>query len=112
MVGENPVLMEGTPGAINSEDAGAQPFGADQLLSMRQHAGKDFLILMLLRNTGLRRSDAVKLTWLEVDSKNRIIRRKTQKRGKFVEIPLMPELLTALEFERERRNPAPRRLCF
>lgn len=106
MIRENRVVMEGTPGAMDGEDTGAQPFDSDELLKLRQVAGSEnFLIFLLLRNTGLRRSDAVKLTWGEIDFKNQIIRRRTQKRGKFVEIPLMPELFLALEFERDRRKP-------
>ena len=98
----------GTSTQIRPQKArAAQPFSAEQLLAMRQKAGKDFLIFMLLRHTGLRRSDCVKVTWREIDLSARLLRRKTQKRGKVVEIPLMQELITVLEFEHGARLPKP-----
>lgn len=101
----NPVKTERKPGA--RPELGAQPFTADELGRMRDSAGEDLLIFLLLRHTGLRRSDAVDLRWKEIDWRDRGINRVTQKRSKRVWIPLHPELAFALEAERERRQPGP-----
>jgi integrase len=105
MVARNPVRMEGRPG--DNPDAGAQPFDGDALGKLRKFAGPDLLTFLLLRWTGLRGSDAVKLTWQEVSLERREIERLTQKRKKRVIIPLNAELLFALEAERDLRHPAP-----
>lgn len=72
---------------------------------MRENAGDDLLAFLLLRWTGLRGSDAVRITWNEVYFDRREIERVTQKRRKLVIIPIQTELLFALEAERDRRNP-------
>ena len=61
----------------------------------------------MLRWTGLRGSDAVKLIWGEVNLCIKEIDRITQKRRKRVILPIHSELLFALELEFERRHPAP-----
>ena len=76
-------------------------------MSLRKHAGTDLLAFLLLGWTGLRGSDAVKLTWGEVHIDGREIERVTQKRRKKVILPIHTELLFALELERDRRNPEP-----
>jgi integrase len=62
-------------------------------------------MLLLVRWTGLRGVDAVKLTWAEIDSYRKEIERITQKRKKKVIVAIHPELLFALETEYERRRP-------
>jgi integrase len=105
MVVRNPVRMEGRPG--DNPEAGAQPFDADSLSKLRKFAGPDLLAFLLLRWTGLRGSDAVKLTWLEVSLERREIERITQKRRKRVIVPLSAELQFALETEFIRVRPQP-----
>jgi integrase len=102
---KNPVRMEGRPG--DSPRHGAEPFTADDLSNMREHAGDDLLAFLLLRHTGLRGGDAVTLTWGEVRFDSEKIERVTRKRGKKVIVPIHPELLRALEWERDRRKPEP-----
>ena len=104
MLVKNPVRLEGRPG--ENPEAGSQPFKPGEILRLREHAGLDFLALELLRWTGFRGSDAVALTWGDVDWDAREIIRVTQKRGKRVILPVHPELLFALELERDRRKPA------
>lgn len=101
----NPVRLEGRPG--EDPERGAQPFNAEQLGRMRQAAGPDLLAFLLLRNTGLRGSDAVGLRWEEIEWQSREIHRLTQKRRKRVVVPLHQELMFALETERDRRQPQP-----
>jgi hypothetical protein len=60
MIVKNPVRLEGRPG--DSGERGAQPFTGAQLTKLRQAANEDLLAYLLLRWTGLRGSDAVRLT--------------------------------------------------
>lgn len=103
IVDRNPVKMEGKPGA--NPVRGAEPFTAEELSKLREQAGEDYLIFLLLRHTGLRGGDAVALTWGEVDLNGKKINRLTQKRRKRVIIPLHQELQFALEVAAEKRNP-------
>jgi integrase/recombinase XerD len=105
LVSANPVRMEGRPG--DNPRGGAEPFTANELENFRKNAANDLLPLLLLRWTGLRGSDAVGLTWQEVDFSQREIERVTQKRKKKVILPLHTELLFALEAEYASRKPAP-----
>jgi len=105
MIEKNPVRLEGRPG--ENPEGGAEPFTADELLRLRQHAGDDLLSFLLLRWTGFRGSDAVRVSFKEIDLLAKEANRLTQKRKKRVVIPLQSELLFALEVVRERRNPAP-----
>jgi integrase len=105
LAGSNPVIFEGRPG--DSPTRGAQPFSAQQLTAMREHADKDLLAFMLLRWTGLRGSDAVSLRWSEVHFDRKEIERVTQKRKKKVILPIQSELLALLDMEQTRRNPKP-----
>jgi integrase len=101
----NPVRMEGRPGDL--PDRGAQPFSAEQLAKLKDHAGPDLLIFLLLRWTGFRGSDAVTLRWQEIHFDHREIERITQKRRKPVIVPIHSELLFALETESLLRKPLP-----
>jgi len=105
MLVKNPVRMEGRPG--ENPTNGAEPFTAAQLSKMREQAGPDLLMFLLLRWTGLRGVDAVKLTWSEVKLDQKEIERVTQKRRKRVMLPMHTELLFALEAEHEKLNPEP-----
>jgi hypothetical protein len=67
----------------------------------------DLLAFLLLRWTGLRGVDAVKLTCSEVYFDRQEVERVTQKRRKIVIVPTHTELLFALEFEHERVKPHP-----
>jgi integrase len=101
----NPVRMEGRPGDL--PDRGAQPFTAEQLPLLAQHAAPDLLTFLLLRWTGLRGSDAVTLKWQEIHFDRREIERITQKRRKPVIVPIHTELLFLLEAEYALRKPNP-----
>jgi integrase len=105
VVAKNPVMFEGRPG--DSSEHGAQPFRGEQLTKLRQAVNEDLLAFLLLGWTGLRGSDAVRLTWDEIDFGAREINRLTQKRKKRVVLPIPQELFFALEAERDRRNPQP-----
>ena len=105
LVVKNPVRLEGRPG--DAAEHGSQPFSGEQLTKLRVEAKEDLLAFLLLRWTGLRGSDAVRLTWDEIDWEGREINRLTQKRKKRVVLPIQQELLFALEAERNRRHPQP-----
>ncbi|HEY2120929.1 MAG TPA: phage integrase SAM-like domain-containing protein [Candidatus Acidoferrum sp.] len=78
MIVKNPVKMEGRPG--EHPERGAQPFDGKELSKLRAFAGPDLLTFLLLRWTGLRGSDAVRLTWQEISFENKELERVTQKR--------------------------------
>jgi len=103
MVAKNPVRPEGRPG--DCAERGAQPFTGEKLRKLRQAANEDLLGYLLLRWTGLRGSDAVCLTWAEIDWEALEINRLTQKRKKRVVLPIPQELFFALEAERNKRMP-------
>jgi len=103
MIEKNPVRLDGRPG--DNPEGGAQPFTGDQLRKLRDAAGQDLLAFLLFRWTGLRRSDAIALTWGEIDWDGAEINRLTQKRKKRVVLPISQELRFALEGEIERRKP-------
>lgn len=106
MIVKNPVRLDGRPG--ENPHRGAQPYSTEDLAKLREHAAGDLAAYLLLRWTGLRGSDAVRLGLPEVDFNRKEIEitpRKTQRRGKKVIIPIHTELLFALEAERDRRKP-------
>jgi integrase len=105
MVVKNPVRMEGRSG--ENPQNGAEPFTAAQLSKMREQAGPDLLMFLLLRWTRLRGVDAVNLAWSEVHLDHKEIERVTQKRKKRVILPLHAELVFALEAEHEKLRPQP-----
>ena len=105
MAMKNPVRLEGRPG--EEPERGSQPFKPDEIRKLRDQAAVDSLPFLLLRWTGFRGSDAVALTWADVDFEGRDIVRVIQKRGKRVVVPIHTELLFALEAERDRRKPDP-----
>jgi integrase len=105
LVLRNPVKSDGTPG--RKSEGGAQPFNSEELGRLRADAGKDLLAFLLLRHTALRGFDAVDLRWSEIDLRDRMLSRLTQKRRKQVWVPLHTELLFALEAEYAARQPRP-----
>ena len=105
LVQKNPVQMEGRPG--DNPEGGAEPFTANELSLLRKHADKDLLSFLVLRWTGFRGSDAVALSFREVQFSTKEVERLTRKRKKKVVLPLHPELLFALETERDSRKPKP-----
>ena len=104
----NPVEVESKR---RNPDGGAQPYSADELKRLRQHADQDLFLFLLLRWTGFRRSDATILTWAEVhfDRKEieHVCKKTKRSTGKKVIIPIAHELFTALHVEFERREPNP-----
>jgi integrase len=103
LLAKNPVGFEGRPGDV--PEHGAQPFTGEQLIRLRTAAGDDLLAYLLLRWTGLRGSDAVRLTWDEIDWEAQEISRLTLKRKTRVVLPIPQELFFALEVERDQRLP-------
>jgi integrase len=89
---------------------GARPFTGEELKKLREAAGEDFFMFLLLRWTGLRRSDSMTLRWDEIRfdrGVNGEIEKLTQKRGKVAIIPLSTELREALEQAYRERKPRP-----
>jgi integrase len=89
---------------------GARPFTGEELKKLREAANEDFFMFLLLRWTGLRKSDALSLRWGEIhfdSGVNGEIEKLTQKRGKLAIIPLSTELREALEEAYRERKPGP-----
>jgi site-specific recombinase XerD len=106
MIANNPVQLEKTNRGENSE-VGADPFTGNELIRLRRHAGKDLTLVLLLRHTGLRKSDAVSVCFRAVDFDKRKLNLVTRKRRKRVILSLHPELMAALSAEYQRRNASP-----
>lgn len=86
------------PPKLEGEAAGAEPYAAGELDKMQAVAeGRDLMAFLLLRWTGLRRSDAVALSWSNVDLSRGTIKTRAKKNGKTVAIPLAPALQKELE---------------
>lgn len=105
LVQKNPVQMEGRPG--DNPEGGAEPFTANELSLLRKHADRDLLSFLVLRWTGFRGSDAVMLSFREVHFDSKEVERLTRKRKKKVVLPIHPELLFAMEVERDGRKAQP-----
>jgi integrase len=117
MLFEKPITMskESKPG--ENPRNGARPFTADELALIRKatvHKNSrnkeidDTHTFLLLRWTGLRASDAIRLQWKHVHfgrGKNGEIEILTQKRSKLAIIPLSSELREDLEALRGDRKP-------
>lgn len=84
---------------------GASPYSVDEVNALKLRAGEDNLLLLLLRWTGFRRSDAVILRWREVDLSRREIDHICRKNRKRVILPIHRELLNALIAEYKARQP-------
>jgi integrase len=104
LIEENPFLVTGK--AYNP-DRSAKPFTRDELRAMRNNAGNDLFLFLLLRWTGFRRSDGALLQWQEVFMNRKEIQHVCKKNGKEVILPIHSELLEALDTERQRRHPQP-----
>jgi integrase/recombinase XerC/integrase/recombinase XerD len=79
---------------------GARPFTGEELKKLREAAGEDLFMFLLLRWTGLRKSDVLSLKWENVHfgrGVNGEVDKMTQKRSKLAIIPLSTELRNALE---------------
>jgi integrase len=122
MMSQNPIDLSSESGPGENPKNGARSFSADELSRLRHYAqfvdeaGKkpirvkndkghvtkddDFFMLLVLRWTGLRGSDAINLRWENVHFDQGIngeIRALTQKRSNIATIPLVTELRNALE---------------
>jgi integrase/recombinase XerC/integrase/recombinase XerD len=87
---------------------GARPFTAQEMTRLRESAGQDLFMFLLLRWTGLRGSDAVNLQWGNVHldrGQNGEIEVLTRKRSKTAIVPLSTELRNALEDIKGKQKP-------
>jgi integrase len=108
LIAKNPVRFMAVPKHFDRRDK--KPFTGEEMLAMRQHAGDDSFLVVLLKSTGFRRSDAASLLWQEVHferGKYGEIEHVCKKNGVRVIVPLSKELRGALDAERLRRNPLP-----
>lgn len=81
----------------DSDPKGPDPFSEDELDRLESVVeGKERLAFMLLRWTGLRKSDASTVTWNAIDWEKESLMWKTKKRHKYVTIPLSVRLMDEL----------------
>lgn len=86
---------------------GTRPYSADELASLREHADRDYVTLVLFLWTGFRRSDALDARWHEITFDARQVHRFAIKNGKELFVPMSPELVSVLKTEYKRRKPQP-----
>ena len=114
LVEKNPVSV---PAKRYDPSAGAQPFSADEIVQLEEHAHQEFGTLfpteniqipfLALRWTGFRASDAIAFPWEEVSFHWKVIEHVCHKNHKKVTLPISKPFLAGLEAERQRRNPRP-----
>lgn len=100
LMSQKPINLKNESKPGKNPRNGARPFTAQELTNLRAVAGNDLFTLLVLRWTGLRGSDAIKLQWEHVrfdQGTNGEIEIMTQKRTKTAIIPLSTELRNALE---------------
>jgi integrase len=83
----------------------AKPYSSDEMNRMEENCDDLRLAFLLLKWTGLRRSDAAEVTWSAIDWSSQTLRWRTKKRRKTVTIPLHPELLAELSINRKADGP-------
>jgi integrase len=108
MMAKKPIDLRNESKPGKNPKNGARLFNAEELLSLREVAGEDLFMFLLLRWTGLRGSDAVNLRWENIHfdrGVNGEIEVMTQKRSKLAIIPLSTQLRNALEELHQARKP-------
>tara|TARA_Y100000593_G_scaffold41628_1_gene79799 strand:- start:96 stop:815 length:720 start_codon:yes stop_codon:yes gene_type:complete len=72
---------------------------AQELLDKVAHKPRWYALAMFLLHTGARISETLSLTWSDIDTERELVtfRAETTKSGKSRSIPLLPEVLEALE---------------
>lgn len=108
LVQDNPFICEANHG---SAERGSQPYEPNELVALRRAvaAAGERLLFLVLRWTGLRKSDAVTLTWSECDLDKKVIRKLTKKSQylKSAIIEMKEELYDTLKAEFDSRRPQP-----
>jgi integrase len=108
MMSKKPIDLRNESKPGKNPKNGARPFNAEELTSLRESAREDLFMVLLLRWTGLRGSDALGLRWENVHfnrGTNGEIEVMTQKRSKLAIIPLSTQLRQALEEVHQARKP-------
>jgi integrase len=108
MIVKKPIDLRNESKPGKNPKNGARPFNAEELTRLRESAGEDMFMVLLLRWTGLRGSDALGLRWENVHfnrGTNGEIEVMTQKRSKLAIIPLSTQLRDALEEVPQARQP-------
>ncbi len=106
LVQENPFVCEANHG---SAERGSQPYEPEELRALRKAAANEWLFFLVLRWTGLRKSDVVSLTWGECDLDKKVVRKLTKKSRyrKRAIIEMDEELYRALKTEYDLQMPQP-----
>ena len=107
LMGHRPINLQNESKPGKNPKNGARPFTADELKKLRQAAGEDLFTFIILRWTGLRGSDAVRLRWQNIyfdQGINGEVEIVTQKRSKTAIVPLSSELRNALEDVQAERS--------
>ena len=99
-VEEGTLRVSPLKGKYNStaESSGAEPFTPEEMDKLTEAVTEsDKLAFLLLRHTGMRCSDVASVTWSSINWTEKTLTWRTQKRKVVVTIPLVRELMGALE---------------
>ena len=90
----------------DAEAQGAEPFEPWEMYKLGKYSNdEDRLAYLLFRHTGMRRSDVAAVTWQSINWTDRVLTWRTTKRRTMVTIPLVPELMDALNRAQEEKSP-------
>jgi integrase/recombinase XerD len=110
MIAANPVDVADARKRMGKASSNSKPFTKEEIAKLqRVLKDKEKLLFYLLLRTGLRAGDACSLRWSEIVN-GRVMKmpKKTGRRtGAVVKIPMLPDLLEAVEAERKARKPKP-----
>lgn len=102
LIVKNPVPKEQRPEIVR----GTAPYSGDELKRMRDVCTpEELLVFAIFRHTGMRGSDVADLRWGQVHFLDGEIVRYAIKNGKFLQIPMHPELEEALVAAHQGQNP-------
>jgi len=109
MLDKDPLMVKKQRSRVGKAKSNSKSFSADEIEKLRKNAAgtEDELLFFTLLRTGLRASDVMDLRSSEL-ANGRVIKmpkKPARRTSAVVSIPMQPDLRTAVEAERKKRNP-------